>query len=115
MKISRSKASLFVTASMMSVVALLATAPSASALTKERSSIQLVTEPIVYSTFLSLPGHVPVCPEEGCRPSPSMTRGISSASSSTQRHLPVQREWRDDHLQQRRDAHGVPQPDGTDL
>ena len=55
MRISRSKASLFATASMMSVVALLATAPSASALTKERSSIQLVTEPIVYSTFCPFP------------------------------------------------------------
>ena len=55
MKISRSKASFFVTASMMSVVALLATAPSASASTKVRSAIGLVTEPIVYTTFCPFP------------------------------------------------------------
>ena len=40
---------------LLSVVAVLATAPAASALTKERTPLQLTTEPIVYTTFCSFP------------------------------------------------------------
>ena len=55
MRISRSRGSFLATAALMTVVVLLATAPAASALTKERSPIQLVTEPIVFSTFCPFP------------------------------------------------------------
>jgi hypothetical protein len=55
MEIRRSRGSRWATIVLSSVVLVLAAAPAASALTKERTPLQLVTEPIVYTTFCPFP------------------------------------------------------------
>ena len=55
MRVGRSRTSMLATIVASSAVVMLATATPASALTKERTPLQLVTEPIVYSTFCPFP------------------------------------------------------------
>ena len=55
MKIRRSRMPKVGAIILSSVVAVLATAPSASALTKVRTPLQLATEPTVYTTFCPFP------------------------------------------------------------
>ena len=55
MKVRRSRGSMLATIVLSSVGVMLVTAPAASALTKERAPLQLVTDPIVYTTFCPFP------------------------------------------------------------